>query len=72
MMAIGWILVVLYALCLLFILFYSIGQFALTKMGRNLSDSQSANVQSLKKEELPFFTVQLPVFNEKYVVEKAD
>jgi cellulose synthase/poly-beta-1,6-N-acetylglucosamine synthase-like glycosyltransferase len=59
---------ILYSLCLLYIFLFSMGQLHLTwiylKAKKNTVE---------KKEELtsfPFVTVQLPIYNEKYVVER--
>ncbi len=67
MILLSWIVIGAYTFCLLFILLYSIGQFALTRMG---SRNQQHSPRNPLPEELPSITVQLPVYNEKYVVRR--
>jgi cellulose synthase/poly-beta-1,6-N-acetylglucosamine synthase-like glycosyltransferase len=67
-----WILLLIYTLSLGFILLFSISQLLLTfnywfKKKNTLSDLISNNYN---ERNLPFVSIQLPVFNEKYVVER--
>ncbi len=62
-------IMILYAFALLFIFGYSLFQFYLTISYRKAIQIKSA--KSLKKwEQWPEVTVQLPLYNEKYVVER--
>ncbi|MDZ4750102.1 MAG: glycosyltransferase family 2 protein [Flavobacteriales bacterium] len=62
-------LITLYAACLLFIFFYSLVQLSLAiKYLKNRH--QDAPLPFIKDEDLPVVTVQLPVYNELYVVER--
>jgi cellulose synthase/poly-beta-1,6-N-acetylglucosamine synthase-like glycosyltransferase len=70
MMIAGWILVAIYTLCLLFILVYSIGQYFLTRMGKKIVVSAIKKPGPGLEEDYPFVTVQLPIYNEKYVVKR--
>lgn len=69
----AWIVIVLYVCCLLFIFAYSLVQLSLVisyKRYRQQHDSTEDAVYSLSQQNLPRVTVQLPVFNERYVVER--
>ncbi len=59
----------LYLFCLSFIFIYSLGQFYLAFTTRRL-DSSDEGEQNLMDKDLPKVTVQLPIYNEKYVVER--
>lgn len=64
---------IVYVFALIFILIYSIVQFNLVlnyiKSNKNKSKKQIEKL-NLKNENLPIVTIQLPVYNEKYVVER--
>ncbi len=64
-----WIVIILYSLALLFIFMFSLGQLNLTwhylKAKKNKEGAQNS-----EPIDYPHITVQLPVFNEKYVVER--
>lgn len=68
MMILGYILFSIYILCLLCILIYSLVQSHLTFLYLK-SKRQKIEVPSLPKE-LPRVTIQLPIYNELYVVER--
>ncbi len=62
------VIVSLYGLSLLFIFLFSLGQLHLTWVYiRKRKDPQPA---AMSMTDFPFVTVQLPVYNEKYVVER--
>lgn len=68
-------LLVIYGACLLFIFFYSLVQLSLVVTYRkNLGKEQDLESTMLSvygaEEEWPLVTIQLPVFNELYVVER--
>ena len=64
---ISWIIISLYTLCLVFILLYSIGQFSLSLMGRK---GKNRNPAQQEPSTFPRVTVQLPIYNEKYVAKR--
>lgn len=65
---IEWIVIILYSLSLLYIFLFSLGQLHLTWV--YLRFKKGEQKVSAGVEFLPMVTVQLPVFNEKYVVER--
>ncbi len=70
----AWAVLILYAIALMFIFCYSIIQLNLVVVYKRKGNTHTANINnnmpSLKEDELPIVTVQLPVFNELYVVER--
>lgn len=62
-----WIIISLYSICLLFIFLFSMGQLHLTLIYLKNKNSRPPSPQINK---LPTVTVQLPIYNEKYVVER--
>lgn len=62
-----WILIIAYFLCLLFIFLFSLGQLHLTII--YLLKNKKKKPATLP-ETLPKVTIQLPVYNEKYVVSR--
>ena len=65
-----WIVIVLYSLSLLFIFLFSMGQVHLTWVYARRKDKAKPISHVAAHELLPMVTVQLPVYNEKYVVER--
>jgi len=68
-MVFGYILLVVYIVCLLAILVYSLAQGHLTMLYLRSKKAGETEIPKLPAE-LPFVTVQLPVYNELYVVER--
>lgn len=65
------ILIVIYGLALLFIFCYSLIQIQLVvKYGKYKKQLKDRTVQNVDADFVPAVTVQLPVFNEKYVVNR--
>ena len=66
------VLIVLYALPLVFIFIYSLAQLHLVihYIRYHLKGGDGDSCPAVREEDLPFVTVQLPVFNEMYVVER--
>lgn len=66
-----WIIISIYGLSLLFIFFFSLGQLHLTwHYLKALKERKKApKTESIDRNKLPAVCVQLPVYNEKYVVE---
>jgi len=63
-----WVIVISYGLSLLFIFMFSLGQLHLTWHYLKSKKEQKKPVNDLI--ELPLVTVQLPIYNEKYVMER--
>ncbi len=63
-----WIIITAYGLSLLFIFMFSISQLHLT--WHYLTSKKKQNTPSSDLMELPLVVVQLPVYNEKYVMER--
>ncbi len=63
-----WIVVILFTLCLLYLFVFSIGQLHLTYIYRRSDRKHDA--PTLAPDFRPLVTIQLPVYNEKYVVER--
>lgn len=67
-MIVEWLVIALYGITLLIICLFSLGQFNLTwhylKAKKNTEDTPS------ELTKYPFVTVQLPLYNERYVVER--
>ncbi len=69
MIIIGYILFGIYILALTMVLIYCLMQFHLLYFYRK-NNSKKDVLPPLKDDNLPFITVQLPIFNELYVVER--
>lgn len=69
-----WLLIAIYIFLLTFILLYSIVEFLLVirflRVNRKIKKSNAQVMQEINTSELPFVTIQLPVYNEYYVVER--
>lgn len=63
-----WLIIVLYCLALLIICLFSLGQFNLT--WHYLKSKKNEAESSEELQSFPFVTVQLPLYNERYVVER--
>ena len=66
------VLMVVYAACLLLIFFYAISQLSLllnyVKQKNKKSEEDVFNLENT--DETPYVTIQLPVYNELYVIER--
>lgn len=62
------IITILYTLSLLYLFFFSLGQLHLTHI--YLRKEKITKPEAANENFVPFVTIQLPVFNEKYVVER--
>lgn len=69
-MTVEWILVAGYAFALLMINIFSLGQFHLTLHYLRNGNKKPAEPANDSAEEFPFVTVQLPVYNELYVIDR--
>lgn len=63
-----WIVISIYGLTLLIICLFSLGQFHLTWHYLKAKKRSEEDIKELV--EFPFVTVQLPIYNERYVVER--
>jgi len=65
------ILVVIYSVCMLFVMVFSLVQLHLAIKNKKGAHAQAReNNPSLNFNTKPFVTVQLPIYNERYVVER--
>jgi len=62
------LITILYSLSLLYIFLFSLGQLHLTWV--YVLEQRKSKTPAPKLEEFPLVTVQLPVYNEKYVIER--
>ena len=72
MLELSYFIVILYSISILLVFFYSIAQFNLLLnylKSKKIKD-QSIQFDFSKLEEIPYVTIQLPIFNEKYVIER--
>lgn len=71
-MALAYTIIVIYTICLLLIFMYALAQlnllFNYLKHRNKIDDSEKFDFS--KSTEIPFVTIQLPVFNELYVMER--
>jgi cellulose synthase/poly-beta-1,6-N-acetylglucosamine synthase-like glycosyltransferase len=71
-LVISYIIIILYSVAILLIFFYSLAQLNLLqnylKSKKNIVKRDLLNFSN--QNEIPFVTIQLPIFNERYVVER--
>ena len=70
MQIIYYIIIVLYTVILMYITVYCLLQFQLLYFYNRYHSKPSADRPSLDLDNLPFVTIQLPIYNEQYVVER--
>lgn len=63
-------IILLYTITLMYITFYCLLQFQLLYFYNRYHKKHSVDRPSLDPENLPFVTIQLPIYNEQYVVER--
>jgi cellulose synthase/poly-beta-1,6-N-acetylglucosamine synthase-like glycosyltransferase len=61
-----WVIAILYTLCLFYLFLFSLGQLHLTYIYLKKKKDTRPDMPAFQ----PYVTIQLPVFNEKYVVER--
>jgi cellulose synthase/poly-beta-1,6-N-acetylglucosamine synthase-like glycosyltransferase len=67
----GVLLISIYAICMLFIMVFSLVQLHLALVYKKAKKNEPENTSpSNIREEFPVVTIQLPLYNEKYVVER--
>jgi cellulose synthase/poly-beta-1,6-N-acetylglucosamine synthase-like glycosyltransferase len=72
MLQLSYIIVILYAISISLVFFYSLAQFnlLLNYLKSKKTKDQSPQFDFSNLEEIPYVTIQLPIFNEKYVTER--
>ena len=72
MLQLSYIIVILYAISILLVFFYSLAQFnlLLNYLKSKKTKDQSIQFDFSNNEEIPYVTIQLPIYNEKYVIER--
>ena len=71
-LTIAYIIIVVYSIALLLIFCYSLAQLNLlvNYLGQKKRNEIAPKLNLLDPKEIPFVTIQLPIYNEKYVVER--
>jgi cellulose synthase/poly-beta-1,6-N-acetylglucosamine synthase-like glycosyltransferase len=71
-LTIAYIIIGIYSLALLLIFFYSLAQLnlLLNYLGQRRKQNEAPRFNLMDPREIPYVTVQLPIYNEKYVVER--
>ena len=69
---IAYIIISIYGISLLLIFFYSLAQLNLliNYLGQKKRNQDAPKFNFLDSKEIPFVTIQLPIYNEKYVVKR--
>ena len=69
---ISYIIIVIYSIALLLIFFYSLAQLNLlvNYLGNKRQNQTAPKFNLLDPKEIPYVTIQLPVYNEEYVMER--
>lgn len=72
MLLLSYIIVIIYTVSILLLFFYSLAHFnlLLNYLKSKKSDKQSQQFDLANTSEIPFVTIQLPIYNEKYVIER--
>ncbi|MEZ7498133.1 glycosyltransferase family 2 protein [Flavobacterium sp. Arc3] len=72
MLLLSYIIVILYSISILLLFFYSLAHFnlLLNYLKSKKSTDKSVQFDLSKPNEIPFVTIQLPIYNERYVVER--
>jgi cellulose synthase/poly-beta-1,6-N-acetylglucosamine synthase-like glycosyltransferase len=72
MLQLSYIIVILYGVSILLLFFYSLANFnlLLNYLKSKKSKDKSVQFDLSQPNEIPFVTIQLPIYNEKYVVER--
>ncbi|MEJ2584167.1 MAG: glycosyltransferase family 2 protein [Robiginitalea sp.] len=71
-LTIVYIIIGIYSLALVLIFFYSLSQLnlLLNYLGQRRKQKEAPRFNMMDPREIPYVTVQLPIYNEKYVVER--
>ena len=71
-LTISYIIIGVYSVALLLIFFYSLSQLnlLLNYLGQRRKQKEAPKFNLMDPREIPYVTIQLPIYNEKYVVER--
>ena len=71
-LALAYLIIVIYSISLLLIFFYSLAQLNLliNYLSQKRENTTAPKFNLLDPKEIPFVTIQLPVFNEEYVMDR--
>ncbi|MFM1878553.1 MAG: hypothetical protein RLZZ241_1419 [Bacteroidota bacterium] len=71
-LSIAYLIISVYSLALILIFFYSLSQLnlLLNYLGYKKQNQEAPKFNLLDPKEIPFVTIQLPIYNEEYVVER--
>ncbi|NND80602.1 MAG: glycosyl transferase family 2, partial [Maribacter sp.] len=71
-LTISYLIIAIYSVALLLIFFYSLAQLNLlvNYLGNKWQNQVAPKFNLLDPKEIPFVTIQLPVYNEEYVMER--
>ncbi|NNK74748.1 MAG: glycosyltransferase, partial [Maribacter sp.] len=71
-LTISYLIIAIYSVALLLIFFYSLAQLNLlvNYLGNKRQNQVAPKFNLLDPKEIPFVTIQLPVYNEEYVMER--
>ena len=71
-LSLAYLIISIYSLALLLIFFYSLSQLNLlvNYLGYKKRNEEAPKFNLLDPKEIPFVTIQLPIYNEEYVVER--
>ncbi|HAF78130.1 MAG TPA: glycosyl transferase family 2, partial [Maribacter sp.] len=71
-LALAYFIIVIYSISLLLIFFYSLAQLNLliNYLSQKRQNQTAPKFNLLDPKEIPFVTIQLPVFNEEYVMDR--
>ncbi|MEJ2163498.1 MAG: glycosyltransferase family 2 protein, partial [Robiginitalea sp.] len=71
-LSISYIIIGIYSVALLLIFFYSLSQLnlLLNYLGNRRKQQEAPKFNLMDPREIPYVTIQLPIYNEKYVVER--
>jgi len=69
---VAYVIITIYSIALLLIFFYSLAQLNLlvNYLGHKKRNQEAPKFNLLDPREIPFVTIQLPIYNEEYVVER--
>jgi cellulose synthase/poly-beta-1,6-N-acetylglucosamine synthase-like glycosyltransferase len=71
-LTISYLIIGIYSIALLLIFFYSLSQLnlLLNYLGQRRKQKEAPKFNLMDPREIPYVTIQLPIYNEKYVVER--
>ncbi len=71
MLVLEYLVIIIYTICLILVFAYSIAQLdLLIKYLKFRKEERKTKILDLKKDYIPRVTIQLPIYNEKYVTER--